>query len=105
MGSGVAWVVNTEAVIFDMDGLLIDTEPVWRRSEVAVFRTVGLHLTEEQGLETMGVPILDVVRLWHSRHLWDEPSIEAVANQIIRAVETHVREEGVPMPGVLEALQ
>lgn len=87
-----------------MDGLLIDSEPIWRRSEVEVFGRLGFSLTEEQFLETMGVPVVDVVRLWHGRHPWEGPSVEEVAEQIEAAVIEHVGTEGEPKPGVCEAL-
>jgi len=38
--------VNIDAVVFDMDGVLIDTEPVWRRVEMSVLNGVGCELTE-----------------------------------------------------------
>ncbi|MDY6982005.1 MAG: haloacid dehalogenase, partial [Pseudomonadota bacterium] len=37
--------MNLQAAIFDMDGLLIDSEPLWHKAEITVFATVGLHLT------------------------------------------------------------
>jgi sugar-phosphatase len=92
------------AVIFDMDGLLIDTEPIWRQAEMEVFRRVGLELTEEQCLETMGVRIADVVRLWYSRHPWTGSSCEEVTRQIEQSVIEHVMAEGVPKAGVCEAM-
>jgi sugar-phosphatase len=54
-----------EAVVFDMDGVLLDSEPLWRAVEVEVFGSVGIELTERDLLRTMGVRIADVVRLWH----------------------------------------
>jgi beta-phosphoglucomutase-like phosphatase (HAD superfamily) len=87
-----------------MDGLLIDTEPIWRRVEIEVFGAVGLHLTEEQCLETMGVRIGEVVRLWHSRHPWHGPSTAEVTARIVEGVIEHVQTEGEPKAGVCEAL-
>lgn len=63
-GSGV------DAVIFDMDGLLIDTEPMWRDAERRVFAGIGLDLTEEEMTSTMGVRIEDVVAHWRHLRPW-----------------------------------
>jgi sugar-phosphatase len=92
------------AVIFDMDGLLIDTEPLWRRVEIEVFGTVGLHLTEEQCLETMGVRVPEVVDLWYRRHPWRGPTVEEITRRIIQGVIDHVTASGEPKPGVFDAL-
>jgi mannitol-1-/sugar-/sorbitol-6-/2-deoxyglucose-6-phosphatase len=99
-------VVSTlAAAIFDMDGLLIDTEPIWRRSEIEVFGELGLQLTEEQCMQTMGVRVAEVVKLWYNRHPWDGPSCDEVTGRIYASVIEHVHSEGEPMPGVMEALR
>jgi HAD superfamily hydrolase (TIGR01509 family) len=97
-------VVNIHAVIFDMDGLLIDSEPIWRQSEIEIFGRLGLHLTEEQCMQTMGVRVAQVVQLWYDRHPWEGPSTEDVTAQIIDAVKAHIMTQGEPMPGVLRTL-
>ena len=38
-----------------MDGLLIDSEPLWRIAEVEALRAVGVPITEEDALETTGL--------------------------------------------------
>ena len=49
------------AVIFDMDGLLIDSEPLWVRAEIEVFGSVGCLLAPEDCARTKGLRIDDVV--------------------------------------------
>src|SRR5579884_663783 len=97
--------MTTRAVIFDMDGLLIDTESVWRRVEREVFGALGLHLTDEQGMETMGIRVKEVAALWYSRYPWTGPSVEDVAQRIVDGVIAFVRTEGRPNPGVQRAVE
>ena len=72
-----------QACIFDMDGVLLDSEPFWRQAEREVFATVGLDLTEQDCMETMGVRIDEVVALRHSQKPWSSPSCPNVAEQIV----------------------
>lgn len=45
-----------EAVIFDMDGVLLDTEGVYRAAAFHAAETLGVTLTDEAHLATIGVP-------------------------------------------------
>lgn len=102
----VEWAMSRlRAVIFDMDGLLIDTEPIWRRAEIDVFGRVGLHITEEQALQTMGVRIAEIVESYYRQRPWPGPSPKAVTDAIYDEVIRHVREEGEPKPGVYTAFR
>jgi beta-phosphoglucomutase-like phosphatase (HAD superfamily) len=93
-----------QGAVFDMDGLLIDTEPVWRQSEIEIFGRLGLHLSEEQSLGTMGMRVAEVVRLWYDRHPWSGPSVDEVTREIVDTVIRHVTAHGEPKAGVLAAL-
>ena len=74
-----------EAVVFDMDGVLIDSEPMWRAVEREVFAGVGIDLAEEDLFATMGVRIADVVERWHATSVVRaEP--EAIADEIVERV-------------------
>jgi mannitol-1-/sugar-/sorbitol-6-/2-deoxyglucose-6-phosphatase len=94
-----------QAVIFDMDGLLIDSEPHWRTAEIAVFGKLGLTLTEEQCMQTMGLRLDEVVRHWHERHPWEGRSLKEVEEEILDAVEDLVNSQGQAMAGVTEVLE
>ncbi len=88
-------------ILFDMDGILIDSEPFWRQAEIEVFSTVGVHLTDEQCAETMGLRIDEVV-LYRAPEHHDKA---ALAEAIVARVEELVRERGVPLPGSREVLE
>lgn len=83
-----------EAVVFDMDGVLVDSEPIWRAVEREVFARVGIEVTDEDLFETMGVRVADVVERWHRRHPWNEPSREEVARSIVDGVAQAIEREG-----------
>ncbi|MBX3269274.1 MAG: hexitol phosphatase HxpB [Sandaracinaceae bacterium] len=92
------------AAIFDMDGLLIDSEPLWRAAEVEVFRTVGLVITEADCVETTGLRIDEVVAHWHAKHPWAEPPRSVIVERIVDRLIALVTAHGAPLPGVAHAL-
>ena len=92
------------AVVFDMDGVLIDTEPVWRRVEIEVFGRVGVSLTEDDCRATMGLRVDEVVELRYRLSPWTGPSTAEVADDIVDGVVAAVRAEGRPMPGAAECV-
>ncbi len=92
------------AALFDMDGLLTESESRWRIAEREVADELGLPLTDEDFDSTMGVRMGDVAKRWFEWHPWsDGPTTDEVAAKVVdRVVElTHVAE---PLPGVLHAL-
>jgi sugar-phosphatase len=92
------------AAIFDLDGLLIDSEPFWRRAEIEVFGSVGLHLSETDVRQTMGLRIDDAVRHWWDRHPWEGASRQEVEQACTARVAELIVAEGAPMPGALEVV-
>ena len=91
-----------EAIIFDMDGLLIDSEPFWQQAEMEVFPAVGLNLTSELCEQTMGLRIDEVVNYWYQRHPWEGVSQEEIANRIVQRVVELIETKGVAKKGVYE---
>lgn len=61
-----------QAIIFDMDGLLIDSEPLWQEAEKIVFTQVWIHLNDSQVTETTGLRVDEVVKYWFQRFPWNE---------------------------------
>lgn len=93
-----------KAVIFDMDGVLIDSEPFWRESEIAVFGRVGLRLTDAMCRETMGLRIDEAVDYWHRRRGWEGPTPSEVAEEVVAGLIKLIYLRGELMPGARHAL-
>jgi mannitol-1-/sugar-/sorbitol-6-/2-deoxyglucose-6-phosphatase len=93
-----------KAVIFDMDGLIIDSEPLWREAEIEVFAHVGVILDDERCRETLGLRIDQVVDHWYRRSPWPGPSQSAVADQVIQRMIELIYQKGEPKDGLAHAL-
>ncbi len=94
-----------QAVVFDMDGVLIDSEPFWRESEIEVFGRNGLHLDEADCILTTGMRIGEVTRYWYERRPWNGPEPEILAGEILRGVIRRVRERGTAIRGLHQAIR
>jgi len=93
-----------EAVVFDMDGLLMDSEPLWQEAEIEVFARVGIALDRELCLRTRGRKIDEVVDYWYARQPWPAPSRGALRDAIVERVGELVRARGRAKPGVEHAV-
>ncbi|HUQ85676.1 MAG TPA: hexitol phosphatase HxpB [Candidatus Limnocylindrales bacterium] len=94
-----------KAVIFDMDGVLIDSEPLWRKAEIRSFSTVGISLTYDMCSQTMGTRVDELVNYWYHKFPWDGTSKKQLEELIWENVIKLVREEGEMKEGVIESLE
>ena len=68
-------VPSIRAVVLDMDGLLIDTEPVWRTAAREVLASLGIDLTAADLLDTTGVRVDEMVAAFLARQPYHAPSV------------------------------
>jgi sugar-phosphatase len=92
-----------------MDGVLIDTEPVWRAAQSAVFAGFGVALSERDLLDSTGQPIEELIPIWRRRSPGPDPAgpeltDDEIADRIIDQVIAYVKARGRPMPGVTAAI-
>lgn len=94
-----------EGAIFDMDGLLINSEPIWRKVEVKVFNRWGWPITEAECKQTMGLRIDEVIKYW--QHIYPDVIVDADALilEVLDEMEKGIRAEGTALPGVVNTLE
>ena len=94
-----------KAAIFDMDGLLIDSEPLWRQAEKSIFREVGISLRDQMCHETMGLRPDETVAYWYGKFPWTGASREHIEMRLVAAVQRLVSAHGQPLAGVYTTLK
>lgn len=84
---------NIEAVILDMDGILIDSERHWQLTERAIFAELGIDLTDNLLVETRGLRTEEMVAHWSARFSIDgtDPKV-LMKDYDARMVDTMKRE-------------
>mgnify|MGYP000764934756 FL=1 len=93
------------AAIFDMDGLLVDSEPLWDQAELDVIASLGVDISRRHELpDTLGLRIDMVVDLWFAQQPWNGPSRQEVTERIITRAIALVAETKPLLPGVREAV-
>ncbi|RMG74810.1 MAG: hexitol phosphatase HxpB [Bacteroidetes bacterium] len=89
-----------EAAIFDMDGVLLDSEPYWREALMRVMAGLGLTVSEERVVATMGIRVDEVIDILYEQTPWDGPSQAEVVERVLAEVTRLIRERGHPLPGI-----
>ncbi|MCK4881328.1 MAG: hexitol phosphatase HxpB [Bacteroidales bacterium] len=85
--------MTIEAVILDMDGILIDSERHWQLTERAIFAELGIDLTDELLVQTRGLRTEEMVAHWSARFPIDGKDPGALMEEYDqRMVETMKRE-------------
>jgi sugar-phosphatase len=92
------------ATLFDMDGLLLDSEILWHKAELKILGDLGVPIPPGEVRLTKGMFVSEVVDYWFAQHPWESPSRPEVVEMILQAVGDLVESEGVMMPGALRAI-
>jgi HAD superfamily hydrolase (TIGR01509 family) len=95
---------NFQAAIFDMDGLLIDSEPFWKSAERESFAEVGIDVTEEMSAITASMTTAEVAAHWYAVRPWNGRSTRDLEQAVIARVRESITRHGQLLPGAREIL-
>ena len=92
------------AGLFDMDGLLVDSEPLWLQAETAIMARLGAGWTEKDQAALLGGSLDHTVRYLLTKATRPAPP-ELVGEWLMSDITERVRRGGVPVrPGARELL-
>ncbi|BBH54355.1 hexitol phosphatase HxpB [Fluviispira sanaruensis] len=91
-------------VIFDMDGVIIDSEPIWQEAEIEVFKSVGLNLDRAMCQQTSGYRMDAAVDYWFKRQPWTNKSKLQVENEVKEIVCKMIVDHALAKPGAINLI-
>jgi HAD superfamily hydrolase (TIGR01509 family) len=93
-----------EAVIFDLDGVIVDSEHLWDEARRELARERGARWTEGATRAMMGMSSVEWSRYMHEELGVDLPP-EEISSAVVERLE-HLYREGLPLiPGAVEAVK
>ncbi len=96
--------MQLNTVIFDMDGLLIDSEPYWQEAGTETLRQFNVTLSPIQYHHTTGLRTPEWLDYWFGYFGVDKQSIPAAAAALHANVFEKIRTKANPLPGVHQVL-
>ncbi|MEO5997122.1 MAG: hexitol phosphatase HxpB [Chitinophagaceae bacterium] len=86
-------------VIFDMDGLLIDSEPHWQQAGMEALEQFGIELTLDQYRTSTGLRTPEWLEYWFNHfNIDNKHSISTIKRIEDKAIEL-IQKNGIPFPG------
>ncbi len=92
------------AAIFDMDGLLIDSEVLWHEAEIEILGALGVPLAADGCRSTKGMFVGEVTAHWHRLYPWSGPTPDELAVTIVDRVIELILSKGQLKPGAERAI-
>lgn len=97
--------MKIQGVVFDFDGTIADSEPLWQKAEIALFEKEGLIISNSEIEQTKGLAPFDSVSYWCSKAKKPTKSPAILTQELIQAVIELLKSEGKLIPGALESLE
>jgi sugar-phosphatase len=92
--------MQLNTVIFDMDGLLIDSEPFWQEAGIETLEQYNVALTLEQYHLTTGLRTKEWIDYWWRHFRISTDSAAAAEEMILRKAIEKIEAKAKPMPGI-----
>jgi sugar-phosphatase len=85
-----------------MDGVLIDSEPLWRLAMIKGFNNIGIEFTEDDCRKTTGMRFKEVVEIWIKHHGIKNISNQTIEASVLELLTELIAQQGRPIPGIMD---
>lgn len=93
------------AVVFDMDGLLLDTELLWHRAEIELFSRRGVEFTWEDKMQVIGTSFAFTADFFADRLGVPREQGPGLVQEMVDLMHGHLREQVDGRPGAVELVE
>jgi HAD superfamily hydrolase (TIGR01509 family) len=93
------------AVVFDMDGLLLDTELLWHRAETELFARHGAEFTWDDKMEVIGTSFAHTADYFARRLGLPREEGLGLVDEMLELMHAHLREQVDSRPGAVELVE
>ncbi len=83
-----------------MDGVIIDSEPLWRKAEIECFGKIGVILNDEMCRSTAGLKLTQVVAHWKNKFGFTHALALEVEKKVSSKIIAFIHESGKPFDGL-----
>ena len=96
---------NIKAIIYDMDGVIIDSEPLWSKAMIEGFNYIGIPFTEAKSKITTGLRFKEVIAFWFEKYNFNTLSIGEFDKMVTDRLCELIKQEGKAKKGLYESLR
>ncbi len=97
--------MTQKAVIFDMDGVLVDSEKLWKQAEKEIFSSLGVNVTDEDSEVTKSMTTTEVSEFWFNKFPWQSKNLDTVEQMVVSRVMELITTEDCKINGVKEFIE
>lgn len=94
-----------KAIIFDMDGVLIDSESLWEQAEKEVFTSLGVKVSDANCALTKSMTTSEVTRFWYERYPWGNSDLYSVEQMVVMRVISLIQTQDCQIVGVKKFIE
>lgn len=94
-----------KAIIFDMDGVLLDSEPSWQKAKIEAMHEWNIEIDAPKADTTIGLRVEDIAQKWQREFNLPVPAARELEDQITDQMIREIRAHAKPLIGVKKTLE